>query len=37
VGARVWGLDYSDNENSLSAQASLDATIYGLAIGYEFN
>lgn len=37
LGARVWGLDYSDNDNSLSARASIDATMYGLAVGYEFN
>ena len=37
LGARVWGLDYSENENSLNARASLDATLYGFLVGYEFN
>lgn len=37
MGFRVWGLDYSENENSLNAYASLDTTLYGFLVGYEFN
>ena len=37
LGFRVWGLDYSENDNSLNARASLDATMYGFLLGYEFN
>ena len=37
MGFRVWGLDYSDNDNNLEAYASLDVTMYGFLIGYEFN
>lgn len=37
LGFRVWGLDYSENKNSLNANAALDATMYGFLVGYEFN
>ena len=35
--AYLWGLDYSENKNSLNARAALDATMYGFLVGYEFN
>ena len=37
LGFRIWGLDYSENKNSLNARAALDATMYGFLVGYEFN
>lgn len=37
LGFRIWGLDYSENKNSLNARAALDATMYGFMVGYEFN
>lgn len=37
MGFRVWGIDYSENENSLNARAALDVTMYGFLVGYEFN
>ena len=37
LGLRIWGLDYSEKGNSPSEYARIDATFYGLTIGYEFN
>jgi len=37
LGVRVWGIDYSDNDGFMSEYAAIDATFYGLMIGYEFN
>ena len=37
VGLRVWGIDYSENKGTPSEYARIDATFYGLMIGYEFN
>ena len=37
LGARVWGIDYSDKNGFMGDYAAIDATFYGLLIGYEFN
>lgn len=37
LGARVWGIDYSDNNGFMGDYAAIDATFYGFLIGYEFN
>lgn len=37
LGARVWGIDYSDNNGLMGEYAAIDATFFGLMIGYEFN
>jgi hypothetical protein len=37
LGLRVWGLDYSNREGPMGQYAAIDATFYGLMIGYEFN
>ena len=37
LGARVWGIDYSKNISFMGEYAGIDATFYGLIIGYEFN
>ena len=37
LGARVWGIDYSDNNGLQGEYAAIDATFFGLMIGYEFN
>lgn len=37
LGARVWGLDYSDKNGLMGEYAEIDATFFGLMIGYEFN
>lgn len=37
LGLRVWGIDYSENKGSPSDYARIDATFYGLMVGYEFN
>jgi hypothetical protein len=37
LGLRVWGIDYSDNNGFMGEYAAIDATFYGLLIGYEFN
>ncbi len=37
VGLRVWGVDYSKSEGIMGERTVLDATFYGLLIGYEFN
>ena len=37
LGARVWGIDYSDNDGFMGEYAAIDATFYGFLIGYEFN
>jgi hypothetical protein len=35
LGFRVWGVDYSEIENTLNTE--LDLTFYGFTVGYEFN
>ena len=37
LGFRVWGIDYSKSEGILNQVTALDATFYGLMLGYEFN
>ncbi len=37
LGVRVWGIDFSDNEGLMGEFTQIDATFYGLLIGYEFN
>ena len=37
LGARVWGIDYSENNGLQNQYAEIDATFFGLMIGYEFN
>jgi len=37
LGARIWGIDYSKNDGFMGDYAAIDATFYGLLIGYEFN
>jgi hypothetical protein len=37
LGVRVWGIDYSKNEGVMNQLTVIDATFYGLMIGYEFN
>lgn len=37
MGARVWGIDYSDSDGFMGDYAAIDATFYGLMLGYEFN
>ena len=37
LGARIWGIDYSDNNGFMGEYAAIDATFFGLLIGYEFN
>ena len=37
LGLRIWGIDYSDNNGFMGEYAAIDATFYGLMIGYEFN
>ena len=37
LGVRVWGIDYSKGEGLMGGYTALDATFFGLMIGYEFN
>jgi len=37
LGVRVWGIDYSEGEGLRGEFTALDATFFGLMIGYEFN
>ena len=37
LGIRVWGIDYSEGEGLANQFTALDATFFGLMIGYEFN
>lgn len=37
LGVRVWGIDFSENEGLMGQFTRIDATFYGLIIGYEFN
>jgi len=37
LGVRVWGIDYAEGEGLADQYTALDATLYGLMIGYEFN
>jgi hypothetical protein len=37
IGVRVWGIDFSENEGLMEEYTRIDATFYGLLIGYEFN
>lgn len=37
LGIRVWGIDYAEGEGIRGNYTALDATFYGLMIGYEFN
>jgi hypothetical protein len=37
LGVRIWGIDYSEKEGPMGQYAAIDATFYGLMIGYEFN
>jgi len=37
LGFRVWGIDYSDKEGAMNQYSALDATFYGMMVGYEFN
>jgi len=37
LGLRIWGLDYSSNNGIMGDYTALDATFYGLMLGYEFN
>ena len=37
LGVRVWGIDFSENEGVMGQFTGIDATFYGLIIGYEFN
>jgi hypothetical protein len=37
LGVRVWGIDYSKNQGLMTEYTALDATFYGLMLGYEFN
>lgn len=37
LGIRVWGIDYSNDQGLMSEYTAIDATFYGLMIGYEFN
>lgn len=37
LGFRVWGIDYSSNNGIMGEYTELDATFYGLMLGYEFN
>ena len=37
LGFRIWGVDYSNNENDLGKFAQIDAIFTGFMIGYEFN
>jgi len=37
LGVRVWGIDYSSNNGIMDDYTALDATFYGLMLGYEFN
>jgi hypothetical protein len=37
LGARVWGIDYSDSNGFMGEYAAIDATFFGFLIGYEFN
>ena len=37
LGARVWGIDYSENKGLQGQFSALDLTFYGLMLGYEFN
>lgn len=37
LGLRIWGIDYSEKEGVMSEFTRIDATFYGLMIGYEFN
>jgi hypothetical protein len=37
LGARVWGIDYSKNNGFMGEYTAIDATFFGLMIGYEFN
>ena len=37
LGVRMWGIDYSDNNGFMGDYAAIDATFFGLMLGYEFN
>lgn len=37
LGVRVWGIDYSDKGGLMGDYTAIDATFYGLMVGYEFN
>ncbi len=37
LGLRIWGVDYSSNNGIMGDYTALDATFYGLMLGYEFN
>lgn len=37
LGVRIWGIDYAESNGPMAQAASIDATFYGLMIGYEFN
>jgi hypothetical protein len=37
LGLRSWGLDYSSNNGIMGDYTALDATFYGLMLGYEWN
>jgi len=37
LGFRVWGIDYSDLNRAQNQVVTLDTTLYGLMLGYEFN
>ena len=37
LGLRIWGVDYSSNKGIMGQVTALDATFYGLMLGYEFN
>ena len=37
LGFRVWGVDYSKKDGAMGQLTVLDATFYGLMLGYEFN
>jgi hypothetical protein len=37
LGVRVWGIDYAEGNGLMGQYTALDATFYGLMIGYEFN
>lgn len=37
LGLRVWGIDFEENNGPMSQRTRINATFYGLMIGYEFN
>ena len=37
LGARIWSIDYSDDNGFMGEYAAIDATFFGFLIGYEFN